>query len=151
MVPGIEYQPEEKCHWTRCARKRWRYIQDHPDDPYCLKWDPVLERPGRSDARPAHARWLKRYLPMVEEGTWAWLDVGDCDLLRCPPDKNVVVSAFANRRLHLVLANYERTPVESETADAYWSPTDPTAAPKKRWEWPGRSLHILQRVEPAVS
>ncbi len=149
MIPGIKYQPEEKCFWTRHCREIWKRFQEHPEGPHSYGWwDSV---PGRPEARPTHAHWLKQYLPLTEEGTWAWLDVGDCDLLRRPPDKNVVVSAFANRRLHLVLANYERAAVEVETVDAYLSSADPKAAPKKRWELPGRSLHILRRVEPAVS
>ncbi|MBU4399971.1 MAG: hypothetical protein KKE86_11630, partial [Planctomycetes bacterium] len=147
-IPGIKYPPEERCFWTRHLRAIWKHHQAHPDGPHSYGWwDSV---PGRPEARPTHARWLKQYLPLTEEGTWAWLDVGDCDLLRRPPDKNVVASAFANRRLHLVLANYERAAVEVETADAYLSPADPKSAPKKRWELPGCSLHILQRAEPAA-
>lgn len=68
MIPGIKYPPEEKCFWTRHCREIWKYYQTHPNGPYSYGWwDSV---PGRPEARPTHARWLQRYLPMVEEGTW---------------------------------------------------------------------------------
>ncbi len=69
-------------------------------------WDSV---PG-GVAWPTHARWLKHYLPLVDDGgTWAWLEIGQSDLFSEPLPRNVVASAFANRELHLVLANYGAT------------------------------------------
>ncbi len=44
--------------------------------------------PGRAETRPAHARWLKRYLPLVEEETWAWLEIGQSDLFAAPLRKH---------------------------------------------------------------
>ena len=36
--------------------------------------------PPNTETRPAHARWLKQYLPLVEDGTWAFLEIADSDL-----------------------------------------------------------------------
>jgi hypothetical protein len=42
----------------------WKYYQAHPNGPYIYGgWDPI---PPNVAMRPAHARWLKRYLPLVE-------------------------------------------------------------------------------------
>ena len=97
-------------------------------------------------ARPTHAKWLKQYLPLVEEGTWAWLEIGDSDLFGEPLPSDVVASAFANRRVHLVLANYGNAAREIVTADAYRAAGDGAAAPNKHWNLPARSLHILQQA-----
>ena len=94
--------------------------------------------------RPAHARWLKRYLPLVEDGTWAYLEIADSDLFARPLPQDCVASAFANRDLHLVLANYGQSPQQIETADAYVPEDDPTAAPAKQWPLAKRSLRILR-------
>lgn len=34
-------------------------------------------------------RWLKQYLPLAEEGIWAWLDICDSGLFAEPPVKDV--------------------------------------------------------------
>jgi len=100
--------------------------------------------PGRREARPTHARWLKHYLPLVDDGTWAWLEIGQSDLFREPLPQNVVASAFANRELCLVLANYGTTPVEVVTADAYRAVAGAASA-ATRWRLDPRSLCILRR------
>ena len=121
----------------------WKYYQAHPNGPYIYGgWDPI---PPNVGMRPAHARWLKQYMPLVEEGTWAWLEVGESSLFAAPLAKEVVASAFANRQLHLVLANYGRKPAEIATADAYVSADSPAASPSKRWSLGPRSLRILRR------
>ena len=102
--------------------------------------------PGRPEARPTHQRWLGRYLPLVEEGTWAWLEVADSDLWTGPLPTDVVASVFANRQFYLVLANYGTTPAELHTADAYVPVGEPQAQPKKDWKLAARSLELLQRV-----
>jgi hypothetical protein len=94
--------------------------------------------------RPAHARWLKQYLPLVEDGTWAYLEIADSDLFAKPLPKNCVASAFASRELHLVLANYGQSPQQVETADAYVPTDNPAAVPAKQWQLPKRSLRILR-------
>lgn len=145
LIPGIAYPPEEKCFWTRHCRAIWKHYQAHPKGPHSYGWwDSV---PGRPEARPAHARWLKRYLPLVAEGTWAWLEIVESDLFRKPLPKDVVASIFANRALYLVLANYAKTPVEIATSNAYVDVADSAAGSKTRWHLGERSLRILRRDE----
>jgi hypothetical protein len=141
---GIQYQPEEKCFWTRHCRAIWKHYQAHPNGPHSYGW--WDSSPGRPEARPTHARWLKQYSPMVEEGTWAWLEIREGNLLTGTVPEKVCVSAFANRELYLVLANYGETPVELATSAAYVPVADPGASPTKRWNIPRRSLQILRRT-----
>ena len=141
-IPGIQYQPENEDFWTRHARAIWRFHQAHPDGPYSYGWwDSV---PGRPDARATHARWLKQYLPLVEEGTWAWLEIGESTLFARPLPPGVVGSVFANRDLYLVVANYGHAPAAVETVDAYSPAAGPPAA-RTQWSFGARSLHILRR------
>lgn len=140
-VPGIEYPPEERCFWTRHLRAIGRHNAAHPEGPHSYGWwDSV---PGRPEARPTHARWLNRYLSLVEEGTWAWLEVQDCTLFAQPLPPDTVASMFANRRLHLVLANYSREPATVETATD-WTPDQGPARPARTWRLAPRSLTILR-------
>ena len=122
--------------------KAWEYYQAHPNGPYIYGgWDPI---PPNPQMRPAHARWLKRYLPLVEDGTWAYLEIADSDLFASPLPKDCVASAFANRDLYLVLANYGQSPQEVRTAEAYVPTDDLAAAPARQWQLPKRSLRILR-------
>ena len=81
----------------------------------------------------------------MEDGTWAYLEIADSDLFAAPLPKDCVASAFANRDLYLVLANYGQSPQQIETTDAYVPADDPAAAPAKQWQLPKRSLRILRR------
>lgn len=120
----------------------WKYYQAHPNGPYIYGgWDPI---PPNPEMRPAHARWLKQYLPLVEDGTWAYLEIADSDLFAKPLPADCVASAFANRDLHLVLANYGQAAQQVETADAYVPADNSAAAPAKQWQIPKRSLRILR-------
>jgi hypothetical protein len=143
-VPGVHYQPEATDFWTRHAGDIRRHYQAHPEGPHAYGWwDSV---PGRPEARPTHARWLKQYLPLVEEGTWAYLELADSDFFSAPLPANVVASAFANRDLYLVLANYNPTPVQVATRWA-WTPTGDKPGPSSQsWELEGRSLRIVRSV-----
>jgi hypothetical protein len=144
VIPGIEYPAEKHCFWTRHCRAIWKHYQEHPDGPHSYGWwDSV---PGRPNAGPTHARWLKQYLPMVEDGTWAWLEIAKSQLFAEPPPSGVVVSAFANRRLYLALANYNRQPCEIVTAETYVPQANPAAPPSKHWKVPPRSLQLLCRA-----
>jgi hypothetical protein len=144
MVPGVAYPPEDKDFWVRRCREAWKYYQTHPSGPYAYGgWDSV---PSSPETRPTHAHWLKKYLPMVEEGTWAWLEIAECNLFMRPLPQNVVASAFANRELYLVLANYGEGAAEVESADAYVTVGEPSATPLKRRALGGRSLHLLRRA-----
>lgn len=123
-------------------RKAWDYYQKHPNGPYIYGgWDPI---PPNPETRPAHARWLKQYLPLTEDGTWAFLEIADSDLFAKPLPNDCVASAFANRQLYLVLANYSQSPQQIETSDAYVPLDNSAAAPAKQWQLPKRSLRILR-------
>ena len=140
MVPGIKYHDD---FWMQRCRDAWKQYQADPAQLYSYSaWDAV---PGSPETRPTHAHWLKRYLPLVEQGTRVWLEITDSSLFTAPLPSGIVASAFANRDLHLVLANYGRSPAEVETADAYLSADAPSAPPATRWTLPPRSLHILRR------
>ncbi len=145
MIPGIDYPPEEKCFWTRHCRAIWKHHQAHPEGPRSYGW--WDSQPGRPQARPTHAKWLRKYLPLVEEGTWAWLEIGDSDLFTQPLSEGVVASAFANRGLYLVLANYGEADTAVATADRYVAVDEPASEGKSRWEVPARSLLILRQWE----
>jgi hypothetical protein len=140
-IPGVAYTSADD-FWMRRCREIWKHSQEHPEGPptYSI-WDAF---PGRPEARRVHARWLARYMPLVEEGTWAWLEIRDSSLFAKPLPPDVVASAFANRESHLVLANYGRTNARLETADAFVSDVAPSAAPAKEWDLPGRSILILR-------
>lgn len=141
LIPGISYAPESEDFWTQHCRKIWKYYQEHPEGPYSYGWwDSV---PGRPEARKTHAKWLKQYAPMVEEGTWAWLEVRDTELLRGQLPSEVVASVFATRELYLVLANYGEKRVVIETRERFVGPGEGGAG--TRWELGGRSLTILKR------
>ena len=143
-IPGIKYQPEDKDFWTRHCRAIWRRYQAHPEGPHSYGW--WDSTPGRPQARPTHARWLKQYRPMVEEGTWAWLEVGDSDLFVQPLPQDVVASVFANRHLYLVLANYGHRPAAVESTAQYVAFAPRSGGPATHWQIPARSLMILQRA-----
>jgi hypothetical protein len=146
MIPGVAYSPisVEQDLWKRRCKAAWEYYQAHPNGPHVYgSWDAV---PPRPETQAVHARWLRQYQPMVEEGTWAWLEIGQSSLFAKPLPKGAVASAFANRNLYLVLANYGQTPAEIETAEAFVPAADPAARPVKQWNLPKRSLVILRRT-----
>jgi len=143
LIPGIQYPPEEKDFWMAHCRKIWRYYQSHPDGPYSYgMWDSC---PGRPETRETYYRWLKLYRPMVEPGTWAYLELGDSDLFRQPLPKSIVASAFANRELYLVLANYSGAEAAVETMTSFVECGKAAAAPRTSWPLSARSLTILKR------
>jgi hypothetical protein len=143
MIPGVKYVSDND-FWMKRCREAWKYYHAHPNGPHSYgSWDAV---PGRSEIRQKHAQWLKRYMPLVEDGTWAFLEMGDSDFFARPLPKDVVASAFANRELYLVLANYGRTAVEIETTSNYGPSDGSAASPEKRWNLPPRSLKIIRRL-----
>jgi len=144
VIPGINYPPEERCFWTRHCRAIWKHYQSHPDGPHSYGW--WDSSPGRPNARPVHQQWLRRYLPLVEEGAWAWLEIAESDLWTGSLPSDVVASVFANQKFYLVLANYGAAPVEIHTTDAYIPVGDEKAPPRKDWRLNARSLELLQRV-----
>ncbi len=122
FIPGVAYNDD---FWMQRCRDAWKQYQEDPSKLHTYSaWDAV---PGNPATRATHSRWLKRYLPMVEEGTCAWLEISDSSFFTSPLPQGVVASAFANRDLHLVLANYTNNPQEVQTTGA-WVDTDSTGA-----------------------
>jgi len=147
MIPGIKYPPAESDFWVRRCREIWAHYQANPDGPYTYSiWDSV---PGNAKIRPAHAAWLQHYIPLVEEGTWAWLEIGDSNFFSESLPSKVVASAFANRQLHLVLANYGDVAVDIQTTDPYLPVDNLATTATRNWKINGRSLRIL-RHSPGV-
>jgi len=144
VIPGIDYPPESQCFWTRHCREIWKHYQAHPNGPHSYNW--WDSSPGRPEARPTHRKWLSRYLPLVDEGTWAWLEIGDSTLWTAPLPADVVASVFANRDFHLVLANYGAMPAQVRTVDPYVPVGDRQRPAQKEWHLEGRSLQILKRA-----
>ena len=143
MIPGVQYVSDDD-FWMKRCREAWKYHQAQPNGPHVYSgWDAV---PPRAETRSTHARWLKRYMPLVEEGTWAWLEIGDSKLFAAPLPKDVVASAFVNREMYVVLANYGHEPVELETSVDYVPAERPSDASNKHWQLPPRSLKILRRL-----
>lgn len=141
-IPGVKYP--EKCGWTSFCAKVREYHAAHPDGPHVYSgWDAC---PPSPDAQPKHAAWLKRYLPLVEEGTYAWIEISDSKLFSQPLPKDVVASAFANSELYLVLANYGRSDVRIETCADYVETDASPLPPRKTWDLKPRSLKILRRL-----
>jgi hypothetical protein len=140
MIPGVKYHDD---FWMQRCRDAWKQYQADPAKLHTYSaWDAV---PGNPETRTTHARWLKRYRPLTEEGTWAWIEIGDSSLFAAPPPKEVVASAFANRDLHLVLANYGRTPAQVDTAAKYLAVDSTDALPATHWTLAPRSLQILRK------
>jgi len=58
----------------------------------------------------------------------------------------VVASAFANRQMYLVLANYGKKPVVIETAQDFENMEEPRASAGTSWELGARSMIILKHT-----
>lgn len=142
MIPGIAYNSDPNDFWMRICCEAWEHYKAHPDGPHAYgAWDAI---PGRAETRPAHRQWLKQYLPLSEEGTWAWLEINDSDLFEAPLLSNVVASLFANRQIHLVLANHNQTPVTITTNTPGVSVLTPDNPPTKQWTLNARTLEIIK-------
>jgi len=149
QTEGIQYVPESEDFWTRHCREIWKYYKSHPNGPYSYGWwDSV---PGRPEARKTHAKWLGQYQPLVEDGTWAWLEVDKTSLIRSRLPDDVVASVFANRRLYLVLANYGVKTAAIETAHNFVSGETPQERGRTSWELPARSMLILKSHSEACA
>jgi len=83
---------------------------------------------------------------MVEEGTWAYLEITHSTMFAEPLPQNIVASAFVNRELYLVLANYGQAAVELGTSDPYISIAGVLDGAARHWKLGGRSLHRLRRA-----
>lgn len=146
LIADVRYVSDND-FWMKRCREVWKYHQAHPDGPHVYSgWDAV---PPRAESRPTHARWLKKYLPLVEEGTWVYLEIDDSDLFVKSLPENCVASAFANRELYVVLANYGKTLQQIVTTDNYVAVDESSSEPSKQWNLPPRSLQILRRERSA--
>ena len=85
------------------------------------------------------------WVPLVEEGTWAWLDISESHLFGHSLPADVVASVFANRDIFLVLANYGKTTAEITTTDTYVRTEAPNTAPANSWTLSPGTLEILCR------
>lgn len=138
FVAGIKYHDD---FWLQRCRDAWKQYQEDPSKLHTHSaWDAV---PGNAKARVTHSRWLKRYLPLVEEGTWVWLEMGDSSLFTTALPDGVVASAFANRDLHIVIANYGRLPAEVQTESPFVDSDSGTVSTV--WNIRPRSLVILRK------
>ena len=143
-IPGVHYQSEDKDPTLRDWRRMWKYYQEHPEGPFVYgPWDFF---PIWPDTKARHARWLKQYLPLVQEGTWAYLDISESDLFPHALPPSVVASLFVNLETYLVLANYSMNDVALESVQGY-VPADALSQPsQKNWNLKGRSFVILRRM-----
>lgn len=143
FIPGVEYAPEEKDELRRDYHKIWDYYRAHPNGPFLYgPWESLPPNPNR---RLTHAKWLKQYLPLVQEGSWAYIDIGDSSLFKGPLPADVVASVFTNLETYLVLANYSKTEAMIETAQNYRPSGEPTSSPRRDWKLKGRSFIILRQ------
>jgi hypothetical protein len=147
LVPGMPCLDPSEDHWTQHWSAINRRFREHPEGPHSFgPWDAT---PGRPDAKERCFHWLHRYLPMVEEGTRAYLEISDSSLFHRPPGRDLVATLYANRELWLVLANYGSAPADVVTREAWMRCGDdaPTREPgaSAAWTVPARSLLILRR------
>ena len=94
----------------------------------------------------AYKYWFKLYRPMVEEGTWVWIDINSSDLFQSALPKNTVASLFVNREVYLVIANYNKKAIEVVTTDSYMSDLQPNSKTQNNWSIEGRSMQILKLI-----
>ena len=108
-------------------------------------------QPGEQGGKymEAFRYWFNLYRPMVEEGTWVWVDIGSSDLFQSTLPKNTVASLFVCREVFLVIANYNNKPFEIITSDKYVSIVNPKVQTQNNWSIDGRSLEILKLIKPS--
>jgi hypothetical protein len=142
-VPGVAYQPEATCFWTRHCRAIHRHYQEHPEGPYTYGWWDSC--PGRPEARDIWLDYLRLYRPMVAPGSRVWMELRQGALFAQPPPGELAVSLFANTEAYLVAANFGAT-------DAVLSSTWVWCDRRSRreganWTLAPREMLFLQRVE----
>ena len=142
-IPGIKYPPEKDSSGRGTAAPFGSTIRPIPTARTVTAGGtpcPAVPRPGRRTRAGSSSIG-----PLVEEGTWAWLEVSDSNLFAQPLPRDVVASVFANRHLYVVLANYGHGPVTIQGRSQYTSLAPQADGPASRWDIPARSLMILQR------
>jgi hypothetical protein len=145
MIPGVHYRTEETDDLLREWRTQWRYFQENQDGPYIYgPWDHSPVRPG---IRETHTKWLKQYLPIVTEGSYAYLEITDSDLFKGALPAGVVASLFVNLENYLVLANYGTSEVTVETAKAYVPTDDSATVAKSSFTLASNTFVILREIQ----
>lgn len=144
VIPGVHYSTEDKDELLHQWRTQWRFHQAHPDGPYI--YGPWEKSPARPLVRETHAKWLKHYQAMVEEGSYAYLEISDSDLFKGSLPHGVVASLFVNLETYLVLANYGSEEASVETAGQYVPVTEPQASPGSRFMLASNSFVILRKT-----
>lgn len=143
-IPGVHYRDPEVDPTRQQWLADWKYFQEHPEGPFVYgPWDKYPARPG---LRETHAKWLKLYRPMVEEGSYAYLEITDSDLFAAPLPANTVASVFVNLETYLVLANYGQSEVTIQTTNDYAAVSESGTASGKTWTLGGESLLILRKL-----
>jgi hypothetical protein len=144
MIPGVHYRTEDEDELLHQWREQWRYYQAHPDGPHIYgPWDKSPARPG---IRETHAKWLKQYRVLVEEGSYAYLEISDSDLFAQALPADVVASLFVNLETYLVLANYTEKATEVVTVDKYVPLDDARESANNHFALEPLSLLILRRI-----
>jgi len=125
MVPGVRYSPDkddpvpadDMTNWFRRNEAKWKYYQAHPDGPYMYsEWGRYPRAPGIAPLMPAGSNAINHWRKTGPGRGWK---VWDSDLFRPSASRGVVASVFANREIHLVVANYGSAEARIVTADSY--------------------------------
>lgn len=146
-IPGVDYAPEEKDALRREYHEVFDFYKAHPKGPFVYgPWDAF---PPLPNARATHARWLKRYLPLVQEGSWAYIDIRGSELFKAALPSELVASVFTNLETHLVIANYGKAEVTIETNKSYRVAHEADSSPGKVWKLKERSFLILREERSA--
>ena len=117
FVPGIEYVANpinREQEWYE-AIKAWH--DAHPDGPHVYSsWSNIPDDPGHRDL---WAKYLSLYRPMVEEGSWVFIDVTESSLTVGPKPCDTVISLFVNDSCYMVISNIGKK-VETLTLSEDW-------------------------------
>jgi hypothetical protein len=96
--------------------------------------------------------WFNHYRLLTEEGSWVWIDICSSELFQSLIPKNCVASLFVNRKVYLVIANFNNKEVKVITTDNYVSviKSKEQTQEQNNWVIKGRSIEILELVSSAV-
>lgn len=148
-IPGVEYSEPTPGSLVANLREYWQRYQagEITALPIYSAWelgqDPI---PG---ARELWAEWLRHYRLMTEPGTMAYLEITKSSFLvdnALPAD--CVLSAFANRELHLAIANHGDTAQRLRFNIDLVDIRDEAARQTRVFELPAHRLLVLRWVGP---
>lgn len=142
VVPGVEYRDEDADPLLRSLRDyRRRYLAGDLGSSIYSVWELGDDPDPRT--RTLWSEWLAIYRDLTEFGTRAYLDVTETSLLHSVP-KGCVVSIFANRRLHYVLANFTTRPAEFALTGEAVDVREPGTPPRRRFTVPPEALVVAR-------